>query len=194
MLKQIRPALVLLLLMTVLTGLLYPLAITALSQVLWPRQAHGSLVRQGETIVGSDLIGQSFADPGYFNSRPSAAGKGYDGTSSSGSNLAPTSRALIDAIRERVAAARGEGNAKPVPADLVTSSGSGLDPDLSVAAAEWQVDRVARARCTSPQLIRTLFGQQVTRRDLGFLGVPRVNVLHLNLALDAKFPRTARCK
>jgi K+-transporting ATPase ATPase C chain len=141
--------------------------------------------------VGSDLIGQSFADAAYFHSRPSAAGKGYDGTSSGGTNLAPTSRALIDAIRERVAAARSAGSTGPVPADLVTSSGSGLDPDLSVAAAEWQVESVAHARGVSPQSIHELLAQQVEGRDLGFLGTPRVNLLRLNLALDAKFPRPA---
>ncbi|HKE43529.1 MAG TPA: potassium-transporting ATPase subunit KdpC [Steroidobacteraceae bacterium] len=192
MLKQIRPALVLLLLMTALTGVIYPLVITLLSQAIWGSAAHGSLVKSGDVVVGSSLIGQSFANPAYFQARPSGAGKGYDGTSSSGTNLGPTSKALIDAVRERVAAARADGGTGPVPADLVTSSGSGLDPDLSVAAAEWQVERVAHARGVAPQAIRELLSQQVTRRDLGFLGAPRINVLRLNLALDAKFPRPGR--
>src|SRR5262245_15480362 len=135
MLRQIRPALVLLLLMSLLTGVIYPLVITAVAQALWPSQAHGSLARRNDAVIGSSLIGQPFADPAYFHPRPSGAGKGYDGTSSSGTNLGPTSRALIDAVRERVTAARNEGHSGPVPADLVTSSGSGLDPDLSVAAA-----------------------------------------------------------
>jgi potassium-transporting ATPase KdpC subunit len=192
MLKQIRPALVLLLIMSILTGLIYPLLITGLGQVLWPSAAHGSLVRHEDVVVGSGLVGQSFADPAYFHPRPSAAGKGYDGTSSGGTNLGPTSRALLDAVHERVAAARSAGQSGPVPADLVTSSGSGLDPDLSVAAAQWQVERVAQARGVSPQSIRELLSGQVTGRDLGFLGAPRVNVLRLNLVLDAKFPRPAR--
>jgi K+-transporting ATPase ATPase C chain len=189
---QIRPAVVLLLMLTVLTGLVYPLAITGIAQLIWPRSAHGSLIKREALIVGSGLIGQSFTGPGYFHSRPSAAGAGYDAASSSGTNLGPTSKALLTAIRERVAAARVGNSDRPVPADLVTSSGSGLDPDLSPAAMEWQVDRVARERGVSANSIRQLAATHVQTRQLGFLGAPRVNVLLLNLDLDQKFPRPAK--
>lgn len=189
---QIRPAVVLLLMLTVLTGVMYPLAITGIAQVIWPRSAHGSLIKREALIVGSELIGQSFSGPGYFHSRPSAAGAGYDAASSSGTNLGPTSKALLTAVRERVAAARVGSSDSPVPADLVTSSGSGLDPDLSPAAMEWQVDRVARERGVSAISIRQLATAHVQTRQLGFLGAPRVNVLLLNLDLDQKFPRPAK--
>ena len=189
---QIRPAVVLLLMLTVLTGLVYPLAITGIAQLIWPRSAHGSLIKREALIVGSGLIGQSFTGPGYFHSRPSAAGAGYDAASSSGTNLGPTSQALLTAVRERVAAARVGSSDRPVPADLVTSSGSGLDPDLSPAAMEWQVDRVARERGVAANSIRQLAATHVQTRQLGFLGAPRVNVLLLNLDLDQKFPRPAK--
>ncbi|HZF24829.1 MAG TPA: potassium-transporting ATPase subunit KdpC [Steroidobacteraceae bacterium] len=164
MLNQIRPALMLLLLMTVVTGLIYPLAITGVAQLLWPDAAHGTLLRRDDVVIGSALIGQSFANPAYFHSRPSAAGKGYDGIASGGTNLGPTSRALLDAVRERVAAARAGRSAGSVPADLVTSSGSGLDPHLSVAAAEWQVDRIAHARGVPADSIRQLVAQHIEGR------------------------------
>src|SRR6185295_17727003 len=186
MLAQIRPAVVLLLTLTVLTGVVYPLAITGIAQLIWQRSAQGSLLKRGE------LIGQSFTGPGYFHSRPSAAGAGYDAASSSGTNLGPTSQALLTAVRERVAAARAGNSDRPVPADLVTSSGSGLDPDLSPAAMEWQVERVARERGVAANSIRQLAATHVQTRQLGFLGAPRVNVLLLNLDLDQKFPRPAK--
>jgi potassium-transporting ATPase KdpC subunit len=192
MLSQIRPALILLLLMTALTGILYPLAMMGLAQLLWPANAHGSLIERDGTTVGSRLIGQSFTSAAYFHSRPSAAGSGYDGAASSGTNLGPTSRALLDAIHERVAAARAHGGTGPVPADLVTSSGSGLDPHLSVAATEWQIERVAHERGVPAASIRELVAAHVEDRQLGFLGAPRLNILLLNLDLDEKFPRAAR--
>jgi K+-transporting ATPase ATPase C chain len=191
MLNQLRPALLLLLVLSVLTGVLYPLVITGLAQLIWPAAAHGSLIHSGGSVVGSTLIGQTFSTPGYFHPRPSGAGKGYDASASSGTNLGPTSRALIDAVRERVAAAHSE-HPGAVPADLVTSSGSGLDPHLSLAAAEWQVERVAGERKVPADRIRQLVRAHVEGRQLGFLGAPRVNVLSLNLELDAQFPQTPR--
>lgn len=186
MLAQLRASVVLLLSMALLTGALYPLVITGLAQWWWPDAAHGSLITRDGTVIGSSLIGQPFAAPGYFHPRPSAAGAGYGAGASSGSNLAPTSRELIDAVRERVSAAQADGAAGPVPADLATASGSGLDPHISPAAALWQARRVARARGVSEDAIRKLIEGHVEGRVLGFLGEPRVNVLQLNLALDAK--------
>lgn len=192
MFAQLRASLVLLLLMTLLTGALYPLAITGLAQWWWPDAAHGSLISHDNTVIGSSLIGQSFADPAYFHPRPSAAGSGYDAGASSGSNLGPTSQALIDAVRERVVAAQADGATGGVPADLVTASGSGLDPHISPAAASWQAPRVARERGVSDEEIRQLIASHTEGRLLGFLGEPRINVLQLNLALDEKHPRPSR--
>ena len=188
----LRPALVLLLGLTLLTGLLYPLAITGVAQLLMPEQANGSLIRDGNHIVGSELIGQSFASPRYFQGRPSAAGDGYDAAASSGSNLGPTSGDLKQSIEERVAAARAEGAWGPVPADLVTASGSGLDPDISPGAAYLQVRRVASARGLPEQSVRSLVSEQTRQPLLGFLGEPRVNVLALNRQLDRLGADTAR--
>jgi len=177
----------------VLTGLLYPIAVTGLSQVLFFRRANGSLVQDehGKT-VGSELIGQNFSNPAYFWSRPSAAGdNGYDATASSGSNLGPTSQKLHDRIAAEVARLR-ETNPDapgPVPIELVTASASGLDPHLSPAAAQWQTARVARARSVAPERVRQVVSAQTEGRDLGLLGERRVNVLLLNLALDRQFGR-----
>jgi potassium-transporting ATPase KdpC subunit len=186
--SALRPAIVLTLLFAALLGLLYPLAMTALGQALFPRQANGSLVRDARgTVIGSTVVGQSFATDRYFQSRPSAAGKGYDGLSSSGSNLGPASRALADRVEADVAKRRGEGVAGPLPADLVTASGSGLDPDLSPASALAQAPRVARVRGLAVERVRALVAAQV---EDPILGAAHVNLLALNRALDA-LPRAA---
>ncbi len=181
---SLRPALVLLALFTLLTGLAYPLALTGIAQVALPGPANGSLVRNGTTIVGSALIGQGFARPGYFHGRPSAAGKGYDATASSGSNFGPGSKDLADRITTSVKALRAEGVTTAIPADLVTASGSGLDPDISPAAAAVQVARVARARGLAETDVAALVAADTAAAPLGVLGDARVNVLALNRDLD----------
>ena len=188
LLASLRPALVLFLLLTVLTGFLYPLVVTGLAQLLFPARAAGSLVTRDGHAVGSRLIGQSFSDPKYFWSRPSATTpQPYNGTASTGSNLGPLNPALRDAIKPRVAALRGAdpGYSAPVPIDLVTASASGLDPEISLAAANYQAARVARARGLAPERVQALIAQHAEGTLLGVLGEPRVNVLELNLALDA---------
>ncbi len=196
LLRQIRPALMLLVLMTVLTGLAYPLAITSLAQVLFPHQAGGSLIPKDGKIIGSELIGQNFADARYFHGRPSATTDTdpndatktvpapYNAGNSGGSNAGPTSKALIERVRGDVGALKKENNA-PIPIDLVTTSASGLDPDITPAAAEFQVPRVAAARNLPAKRVRALVAQAAQDRFLGVFGEPRVNVLRLNLALDA---------
>jgi K+-transporting ATPase ATPase C chain len=171
---------------TLLLGIVYPLAITGIAQVIFPDQANGQLlVRNGKTI-GSRLIGQGFSSPGYFRSRPSAAGTGYDAANSAGSQLGPTNKKLIDNVKANVDAARKENPNVPVPIDLVTTSASGFDPHLSPAAADFQVPRVARERGISEAALRALVAEHTEGRTFGFLGEPRVNVLELNLALDAQ--------
>jgi K+-transporting ATPase ATPase C chain len=173
----------------IVLGLVYPLLMTGAAQVLFPYQANGSLVVSGGTVVGSALIGQTFTDARYFHGRPSAAGKGYDGTASGASNLAPTARALVERVRSGVASATAENPglvAGAVPVDMVTASGSGLDPDITLANAYAQCARVARARGMQEAEVRALVGRSATGRQLGFLGEQRVNVLALNLALDAE--------
>lgn len=185
--SALRPALVLLALFTVLTGALYPAAVTATAQLIFPAQANGSLIHHENTVRGSHLIGQPFASPGYFWSRPSATSPvPYNAAASSGSNLGPLNPALADAVRQRIAALRGAdpGNVAPVPVDLVTSSGSGLDPHISPSAALYQVARVAKARTLDPAGVRRLVENHIEGRSFG-LGEARVNVLDLNLALDA---------
>ena len=186
--KQIRPALAMLVVMTLVTGVAYPLLVTGIVQVLFPSQANGSLIVKDGKEVGSSLIGQPFDDPKYFWSRLSATSPAaYNGASSSGSNLGPLSDALVDAIKGRIDALRAAdpGNAAPVPVDLVTASGSGLDPHISPAAAQYQLARVARTRGIPESTVRELVARHTSGRQLGVFGEPVVNVLELNLALDA---------
>lgn len=189
MAKLIRSAIVMLLLMTVLTGLLYPLLVTGLAQVLFPSEANGSLIVKDGRPIGSTLIGQSFDDPKYFWGRPSATTpQPNNGLSSGGSNLGPTNPALADAVKQRMDAlhAADPGNRTPVPVDLVTASASGLDPDISLAAADYQVERVAKARGLSDTQVKAMVDAATSGRQFGLLGEPRVNVLKLNLALDGR--------
>ena len=189
MLSQLRPALMVLLLLTLVTGVAYPLLVTGIAQAVFPSQARGSLIVKDGKIVGSRLIGQPFDDPKYFWSRPSATSPFADNAgASSGSNLSPTNPALVTAVQGRVDALRAAdpANTAPVPVDLVTASGSGLDPHISPAAALYQVSRVARVRKLDPASVRQLVERHIEGRSLGFLGEPRVNVLDLNLALDGK--------
>lgn len=173
---------------TLLLGVAYPLVVTGLAQVLFPDKANGQLIERGGRIVGSRIIGQAFSSPGYFRSRPSAAGTGYDAASSGGTNLGPTNKKLIDAVKLAVDAAKQENRTAAVPVDLVTSSASGLDPHISPAAAAFQVPRVARERGVSVGDVQRLVDAHTLGRQLGFLGEPVVNVLELNLALDAQVP------
>ncbi len=190
MLSHFRSALVLLVVMTALTGLAYPLGVTAVARLAFPEEAAGSLIERDGHVIGSALIGQEFTAPGYFHGRPSAAGTGYDAANSGGSNLAPSSAKLAEAVAARVAALKAEnpGETGPVPADLVTASASGLDPDISPAGAAWQVKRVAAARGVPTFDVQALVVRETQGRELGLLGEPRVNVLKLNLALDERFP------
>jgi potassium-transporting ATPase KdpC subunit len=193
MLKQLRPAVVSLLLFTLITGVLYPLAVTGIAQAVFPHQANGSLILNDGKAIGSGLIGQSFDEPKYFWGRLSATGtfpynafNAQNLTASSGSNYGPLNPALLKAVKARIAALRAAdpGNTAPIPVDLVTASGSGLDPNISVAAALYQLPRVARARGLSEETVRALVNQYTVGRQFGILGEPRANVLELNLALD----------
>jgi K+-transporting ATPase ATPase C chain len=185
--SQLRPAIISIAIFTFLTGILYPLLITGIAQVIFPSQANGSLVMHNGQVIGSKLIGQLFNDPRYFWGRPSATSPfPYNAAASSGSNLGPTNPALINEVTARIAALKAADpqNNSPIPVDLVTSSGSGLDPNISVAAALYQVPRVAKARGLSEEIVRALVERYTQRRQFGLLGEPRINVLDLNLALD----------
>lgn len=185
--EHIRPALTMLLILTVLTGLVYPLTITGMAHLIFPDQSNGSLIVRNGKVIGSKLVGQYFDKPEYFWSRPSATSAfPYNAAASGGSNLGPTNPALIEAVKARVAALRATdpGNDAPIPVDLVTASGSGLDPHISPAAALYQVKRVARRRGLDESILQTLVTQRIEGRQFGFLGERRVNVLELNLALD----------
>jgi len=177
---------------TILLGIIYPLVVTLLAQVLFHDKANGQLVSRNGEVIGSRIIGQPFVSDKYFHSRPSAAGNGYDAANSSGSNLGPTNQKLIDRIKSDTAAAQAENPNTPVPMDLVTTSGSGLDPDITPAAALFQVPQIARVRGLSEDQVRALVQSHIQKRQYGILGEPRVNVLQLNLALDGKKSGSAR--
>jgi len=189
---NLRIAILITLVTTVIFGLLYPLTVTAIAQIFFPHQANGSLIEKNNQIVGSELIGQTFAGPGYFHSRPSAAGTGYDASQSQGSNLAPTNHQLIDRIKSDSEKLHAENPNVPIPVDLVTASGSGLDPEISPAAAEFQIARVAKDRNISENDVRQIVAKHTLSRQFGFLGEPRVRVLELNLELDTTHPMARR--
>jgi len=179
---------------TVLLGIIYPLVVTGIAQVIFPQKANGQLIQVKGKTVASRIIGQEFSSPGYFHSRPSAAGNGYDATASNGSQWGPTNQKLIDRVKGDVAAAQAENPGAPIPIDLVTASASGLDPEISPAAAEFQVPRVAKARSISEPQLQQLVKKHTEDRQFGFLGEPRINVLELNLDLDTVFPGRQQAK
>lgn len=177
---------------TILLGIIYPLVVTGLAQLLFPRQANGQLIAKNGKIVGSSIIGQGFSGPAYFHSRPSSAGTGYDAANSNGSQLGPTNQKLIDRVKGDVATAQADNPGEPVPIDLVTASASGIDPHITPAAVEFQLSRVAKERGTTVELLRPLVAKHTEGRQLGFFGEARVNVLELNLELDERFPLSKR--
>lgn len=187
-LKQIYPAFAMTVVLTVLLGVIYPLAVTGLAQVMFPAKAGGSLIEKDGKIIGSSLIGQPFTGPGYFHSRASAAGSGYDATASAGTNLGPTNQKLMDNVKTAAESLREENPESPIPIDLVTTSASGLDPHITPAAAEFQVPRIAKQRGMIAEEVRRLVREHTEGRQFSLLGEPRVNVLELNLELDAIRP------
>lgn len=191
MLSQLWPALRINIFLTILLGIGYPLVVTGISQILFPHQANGSLITKNGQVIGSELLGQNFSKPEYFQPRPSAAGNGYDPTASGGSNYGPTNQKLIDRVKASVEQFHKDNPdfKGPIPADLLTASGSGLDPDISPASAAAEVPRVAKARGISVDQLNQLVAEHTTPAELGILGEPRVNVLDLNLALDQRYPK-----
>jgi potassium-transporting ATPase KdpC subunit len=189
MMKNLVTAILMTIVTTVLLGLIYPLVVTGIAQVIFPGKANGQLIERDGQVIGSRIIGQPFSSPGYFRSRPSAAGaNGYDAAGSAGTNYGPTNKKLIDRVKADAEKAQAENPGKPVPVDLVTTSASGLDPHISPAAAEFQIPRVARERGISEDEVRRVVAEFTEGRQFGFLGEPRVNVLSLNLALDERKP------
>lgn len=186
--KNLMTAILMTIATTILLGLIYPLVVTGLAQVIFPKKANGQLIQVAGKTIGSRIIGQGFAGASYFHSRPSAAGNGYDAQNSNGSQYGPTNQKLIDRVKGDVAAAQADNPGIPVPIDLVTTSASGLDPDITPAAAEFQLSRVAKERGTTIEELRPLVAKHTEGRQFGFLGEPRVNVLELNLDLDQRFP------
>ena len=186
--KNLMTAILMTIATTILLGLIYPLVVTGLAQLIFPRKANGQLIEVAGKTIGSRIIGQGFSGASYFHSRPSAAGNGYDAANSNGSQYGPTNQKLIDRVKGDVAAAQADNPGTPVPIDLVTTSASGLDPDITPAAAEFQLPRVANERGTTVEELRDLVSKHTEGRQFGFLGEPRVNVLELNLDLDQRFP------
>jgi len=189
--KNLITAILMTIATTVLLGIVYPLVVTGLAQLVFPRQANGQLIQKDGKIIGSAIIGQGFSGAAYFHSRPSAAGNGYDAANSNGSQYGPTNQKLVDRVNGDVAKLQAENPGVPIPVDLVTTSGSGLDPDITPAAAKFQIHRVAAERKVSEAEIERLIAEHTENRQWGFLGEPRVNVLELNLALDERFPQHA---
>jgi K+-transporting ATPase ATPase C chain len=187
--KNLITAILMTIATTILLGIIYPLVVTLLAQTLMPKRANGQLIEKDGKVIGSAIIGQGFSGPGYFHSRPSAAGNGYDAANSNGSQLGPTNQKLIDRVKGDVATAQAQNRGTPVPIDLVTASASGLDPHITPAAAVFQIVRVAKERGISEAQARELVNAHTQQRQFGFLGEPRVSVLELNLDLDAKFPK-----
>jgi potassium-transporting ATPase KdpC subunit len=179
---------------TLLLGLIYPLVVTGLAQIIFPRQANGQLILKNGKVIGSSLIGQGFTGPGYFHSRPSAAGNGYDAANSGGSNLGPTNQKLLDRVTADIARAQAENPHTPIPVDMVTTSASGLDPHVTPANAQFQLPRVAKARGISVEQLQAVVSKYTEGRQFGILGEPRVNLLELNLDLDQQFPVTNQAK
>jgi K+-transporting ATPase ATPase C chain len=188
--KNLITAILMTIATTILLGIIYPLVVTGLAQLIFPKQANGQLIDKGGKTIGSSILGQSFSSPAYFHPRPSFAGNGYDATNSNGSQLGPTNQKLIDRVKADVSSLHTENPNVPVPIDLVTGSTSGLDPHITPAAAEFQLPTVAKERGTTVDQLRTLLAKHTEDRQFGFLGEPRVNVLELNLELDERFPKT----